>query len=119
MPRIDRRKNAAVFLAIGCSCAVSRRAIAAETVLKSSSLTAAFDAQKGRIVISTRQGDRLTPRAEAAFESVGRFEYVRVFAAATATASRFAPRRPKSSSRCISTTAASWVSSLARPASWS
>ena len=75
MPRIDRRKNAAVFLAISCIvCAVSRRAIAAETVLKSSSLTAAFDAQKGRIVISTRQGDRLTPRAEAAFESVGRFE---------------------------------------------
>lgn len=75
MARIDWRKVATVLLAISClACAASREATAAETVLKSPSLTAAFNAEKGRIVIATRQGDRLTPRAEAAFEAVARFE---------------------------------------------
>ena len=43
-------------------------------VLTSPSQTATFDAENGRIAISTRQGDRLTKRAEAAFESVKRFQ---------------------------------------------
>ena len=75
MARIDCRKLVAVLLAMsGLACAVPRRAIAADTVLKSPSLTAAFDAEKGRIAISAREGDQLTPRAEAAFESVARFQ---------------------------------------------
>ncbi len=43
-------------------------------VLDSPSQTATFDAENGRVAISTRQGDRLTKRAEAAFESVKHFQ---------------------------------------------
>jgi hypothetical protein len=47
---------------------------AGPVVLDAPSQRATFDAENGRIVISTRQGDRLVKRAEAAFASVKRFQ---------------------------------------------
>jgi len=47
----------------------------AETIiLNSPSQVATFDAENGRVLISTRQGDRLKQRAEAAFDSVKHFQ---------------------------------------------
>ncbi len=84
MTRLGYRNLAvALTVIVGAACTAPRgtnadgnlvKFSAEPVVLQSPSQVATFDAENGRILISTRQGDRLKQRAEAAFESVKRFQ---------------------------------------------